>query len=268
MKTASATAQASWIEDERIALMKTSTARVANSKVVGNPSRAREKRCLACGKPNIDARRRYCSKECRDYINWVLSLSKGLLRAVNARYAAFSFTDDQVILDVFPVWSKHISRFVHRRIKGNKPAEDLKNLVLQFGQDWHDIVNNNGSRSYASLCLVNQNHKKDIHPNSIRPSKKSRPRLSRQETRCLEMLKLQRTDLAADGCTSKIKSAYKKMAKVHHPDVGGDEEKFKKLNDAHEQMLLWAENPQYTSRKALRECWSYDGATSRWSPPL
>jgi len=161
-----------------------------------------------------------------------------------------------------------LSRFVSRRIEGNKPAEDLKNLVLQFGQEWHHIVNNNGSRSYASLCLVNQNHSKDIQPSSIRPDRKSLPRLSRHETRCLEMLKLKRADLSDDGRTVKIKSAYKRMAKVHHPDVGGDEEAFKKLNDAHAQMLLWAENPHYTSRKSLPGCWSYDGATSRWSPPL
>jgi len=50
--------------------------------------------------------------------------------------------------------------------------------------------------------------------------------------------------------------------------VGGDEEIFKKLNDAHEQMLSWAENPQYTSKRALQDCWSYDSAASRWSPPL
>ena len=100
--------------------------------MVRNQARVREKRCLACGKPDIGARRRYCSNECREYINWVLSLSKGLLRAVNARYATFSFTDDQVILDVFPVWSKHISRFVHGRSKGNKPAEDLKKFWCQI----------------------------------------------------------------------------------------------------------------------------------------
>jgi len=248
--------------------MTTLPTEVAGAKNGRKKTRPRKKRCLACGKPNIDGRRRYCSKECRDYIQWVLSLSKGLLRAVNARYAAFSFTDDRVILDVFPVWSKHVSRFVQIRVKGNKPAEDLKRLVLQFGEEWHHIVNNNGSRSYASLCLVNQNSKKEIHPNAIRPAKKSHPRLSRQETECLEMLKLKRTDLSSEGITRKIKSAYKRMAKVHHPDVGGDEDAFKKLNAAHEQMLLWAENPHYTYRKALPGCWSYDGATSRWSPPL
>jgi hypothetical protein len=50
--------------------------------------------------------------------------------------------------------------------------------------------------------------------------------------------------------------------------MGGDDEKFKKLNAAHQQMLLWAENPHFTLRKALLDCWSYDGATNKWSPPL
>jgi len=31
-----------------------------------------------------------------------------------------------------------------------------------------------------------------------------------------------------------IKEAYKDLAKKHHPDVGGDEEKFKKINDAYQ----------------------------------
>lgn len=248
--------------------MKTPSIQALSKEPVRSAAPVGVRRCLSCGTDRIKPRRRYCSKGCREHINWVLSLSKGLLRTVNARYAAFSFTDDRVILDVFPVWSKHISRFVYRRIEGNKPAEDLKNLVLQFGKEWHDIVNNNRSRSYASLLLVNKNHEKSIHPNSIRPAKSSCPRLSKEEKRCLEILKLQRTELSADSCRGRIKLAYKRMAKVLHPDVGGDEERFKKLNNAHAQMLLWAENPQYTSRKALQDCWSYDGATSRWSPPL
>ena len=224
--------------------------------------------CLACGRDGIGSGRRYCSKACRNYTQWVLSLSKGLLRALNARYAAFSFTSDQVILDVFPIWSEHISRFMGPRTRGRKPAEDLKRLVLEFGREWHEMVNNNRSMSYASLHLVNRNHEKCIEPDEIKPDKNCRPRLSKHETGCLKILKLKRNDLSRGESKTKIKTAYKRMAKVYHPDAGGDEDKFKKLNDAHEQMLLWAENPQYTSRKALQDCWSYDGFTSRWSPPL
>ena len=242
--------------------------KTAKNQIQKVPVPSRKNTCLACGKEDIGSRRRYCSKECRGYIQWVLSLSKGLLRALNTRYAAFSFTSDQVILDVFPVWSKHISRFSRSRTRGNKPAEDLKRMVLEFGRQWHDMVNNNRSMSYASLHLVNRNHQKAIALEQIKPDRKSNPRLSKQETGSLKVLKLERNDLANDGSKATIRAAYKKMAKVHHPDAGGDEDQFKKLNNAHEQMLLWAENPQYTSRKALQGCWSYDGFNSRWSPPL
>ena len=97
---------------------------------------------------------------------------------------------------------------------------------------------------------------------------KAHLRLSKIEKNCLKILQLDRKDLASDGHIKKIKSAYKKMAKLYHPDIGGDEERFKQLNEAHKQMILWAENPQYASRKALPDCWSYDGSTNRWSPPL
>jgi hypothetical protein len=201
-------------------------------------------------------------------MTWVLSLSKGLLKAINARYAAFSFTENRVVLDVLSVWSKEVSRFSSRRRPGNKPAEDLKRLILQSGKEWHRMVGKNHSRSFASLFLLNMNHKKEIDPEKIVPLKKSSPRLSRHEKNCLKVLHLDRKDLVLDGNSRKIRSTYKKLAKLHHPDKGGDEERFKQLNEAHKQMLLWTENPQFTCRKALQGCWSYDSATNRWAPPL
>ena len=241
---------------------------IIDNRVVRCATPTKPARCLSCGTGRIKPGRRYCSKECRQQINWVLSLSKGLLKTFNARYAAFSFTHDHVILDILPVWSKGISRFICRRKPGNKPAGDLKRLILRSGREWHLLVDNNTSKSFASLFLLEKNQNKDIDPDSIKPNRKSRLRLSKREKDCLKILDLDRNDLCSDGQMARIKSAYKKMAKLHHPDVGGDAEKFKQLNEAHKQMLLWTENPQYTSRKALRDCWSYDGATNQWSPPL
>jgi len=212
--------------------------------------------------------RRYCSNDCRRQIQWVLSLSKGLLNVFNARYAAFSFSDRYVILDVLPVWSKSISRFFFRRTEGKKPAEDLKTLILESGERWYEIINNRNSRSYASLYLLKKNDSRTIPPDSIRPDERIKPRFSKSERASVKMLRLKMEELHAEGSFAKIKSAYKRLAKVHHPDMGGDAEKFKKLNEAHQQMLLWAANPQFTSRKALCDCWSFDGATNRWSPPL
>jgi len=199
---------------------------------------------------------------------WVLSLSKGLLVAFNARYAAFSFDQDFVVLDVLPVWSQEISRFLYKRPGGKKPAEDLKHLILESGSEWYRLVHNRTSRSYASLVLLKKNNKKDLNPKSIRPDNKLKPRLSRYERECLKLLELQIEELFSEGHAARIRSAYKRLAKVYHPDMGGDAEKFKKLNAAHQQMLLWAEKPHFTLRKALLDCWSYEGATNKWSPPL
>lgn len=241
---------------------------VSHHKTKDDSMPARKERCLACGTDQMKPRRRYCSNECRQQINWVLSLSKGLLKAFNARYAAFSFTGEHVILDVLPIWSKGISRFVSKRNNGNRPAADLKNLILQAGKEWHYLVNNKNSKSYASLFLLQKSHMGEIDPNSIKPNRKASPKLSIYEKNCLKLLKLERKDLCASGQMIKIKSAYRKMAKLYHPDMGGDEEKFKQLTLAHERMLMWAGNPQYVSRKALDGCWSYDGSTNKWSPPL
>ena len=251
-----------------IRIMKTSKDQLTCNNLVKRSMPARTGECISCGAVLVKRSRRYCTEGCRRQINWVLALSKGLLKTFNVRYAAFSFTGEYVILDLLPFWSKVISRFIYSRKPGRKPAEDLKDLVLQSGAEWHSMVNNNNSKSYASLFLLQKNHNIDINPNSIKPDRKINPRLSKYENRCLKILKLERKDLSTDCHAVKINSAYKKLAKIHHPDKGGDEAKFKQLNEAHKQMLLWVENPNYTSKKALYGCWSYDGSVGRWSPPL
>ncbi len=201
-------------------------------------------------------------------MNWVLSLSKGLLRAFNAKYATFSYTSEYVILDILPAWSKGISRFVGKRKTGRKPAEDFKELILYWSKKWHELVSNNNSKSYASFSLIKQTQAKGIDPESIKPMKVAIPRLSSREKVCLKILKIRKEELFSDGAVTLIRSAYKKLARIYHPDMGGDEEKFKLLNEAHKHMLMWAKNPNYTFRKAIEGCWSYDGKTNRWSPPL
>jgi curved DNA-binding protein CbpA len=40
--------------------------------------------------------------------------------------------------------------------------------------------------------------------------------------------------VAKDATAAQIKSAYRKLVKVHHPDKGGDEEQFRKITQAYE----------------------------------
>jgi hypothetical protein len=199
---------------------------------------------------------------------WVLSLSRGLLSILNARYASFSFNNIRVILDILPTWSKDISRFQKKRMPGRRPAEDLKDLILESGSEWHRMIQRNNSRSYASLCLLNKNSNKKLSSRALKPDGNRKPKFSRQEKEAIKFLNMTPEDLIIGGCVSRIKAAYKKMAKLHHPDMGGDAEKFKRLNEAHQQMLNWAENPHFTSKKALIDCWSFDSTTNRWTPPL
>jgi hypothetical protein len=228
----------------------------------------RKRKCLSCGTQDMGPGRRYCSKECRQQMVWVLSLSTGLLRVFNARYAAFSFNSGIVVLDVLPVWSNEISRFTYKRTNGKRPADDLKTLILRSGGEWYGMIHSKSSKSYASLCLLKKNHDSTITPESIKPDRRVRPRLSKREKEYMKLLRLTAEELLSDGHAAKIKSSYRKLAKFYHPDVGGDAKKFREINEAQHQMLLWAECPQFTSRKALTDCWSYDGATNRWSPPL
>ncbi len=232
------------------------------------PSITSERRCLSCGTSDIKPGRRYCSKECRQQMNWVLSLSKGLLKAFNARYATFFYNSEYVILDILPVWSKGVSRFLWKRTPGRKPAEDLKELILYWGKKWHELVNSSNSKSYASFFLIKQTYIEELDPEMLKPVKIMIPKLTEKEKFYLKILRIKKEDLFTSHPVDIIRSAYKRMAKLYHPDMGGDEEKFKQLTEAYRHILMWAKNPSYTFRKAIVGCWSYDGKTNRWTPPL
>ena len=48
-----------------------------------------------------------------------------------------------------------------------------------------------------------------------------------------------------DATQAEIKSAFKKLASKHHPDVGGDEEKFKEINEAYQTLSDSVKRQQY-----------------------
>ena len=248
--------------------MKPMAAQEPMAQLALKPARRVAKRtCLSCGTEEMKKGRRYCSKECRQKVNWVLALSKGLLITLNARYAAFSFTREMVMLDVYPSWSKDISRFTYGRKDGQKPAEDLKCLVVEWGREWHRLVNNKNSRSRASH--PDQQDQSERYSSRRRQTLQTRPAQTVPNgSTSLKILQLSRDDLSSESSNERIKSAYKKMAKIHHPGRRGRRRILQTAENAHEQMLHWAENPQYTFRKALEGCWFYDGYTGRWSPPL
>jgi hypothetical protein len=228
----------------------------------------RTRRCLACGSEDIKPGRRYCSRECRQKLQWTLSLSKGLLQTLNTRYAAFSFTEHYVALDIMPTWSNSISRFVCERKSGYSPAHALKELVLGAGNEWYKKRSRRISRSFSSQSILEENAERNINPDSIKPKPNKTPRLSTDQKKALKRFNLPVDTLIFGDYVREIKRAFRGMAKIHHPDKGGDGERFKEINRAHESMLEWIESPKFQSSSALPGCWSYNGYRNRWSPPL
>ena len=48
-----------------------------------------------------------------------------------------------------------------------------------------------------------------------------------------------------DASADEIKKAFRKLARKHHPDAGGDEEKFKEINEAYEVLSDAEKRAQY-----------------------
>lgn len=51
--------------------------------------------------------------------------------------------------------------------------------------------------------------------------------------------------LARGATEDEIKKAYRKLANIHHPDKGGDEEKFKEVKEAYEKLTSQEPEPQH-----------------------
>ncbi len=231
-------------------------------------SKKRASKCLACGTNDIKPGRRYCSKECRQKLIWSLSLSKGLLQTLHTRYAVFSFTEHFVALDVMPTWSNRISRFICRKKAGYSPANTLKELTLEAGKEWYKKRSSRISHSVASQSILEENIEYSINPDSIKPGTHKIPKLSADQKKGLRYLNIHMKKLTFGDYVKEIKKAYRGMAKVYHPDKGGDGDRFKEINRANELMQQWIEDPKFQLNNKLPGCWSYNGYTNRWSPPL
>ena len=109
-----------------------------------------EHQCLSCGSTDNLGRRWYCSKNCRQELVRGLDILVNLLRALGARYAAFSFDDDALILDVLTNNAKSGHRFVYERTSGKRPAQDLRTMIDELGELWWEKKRHTGKRYRAS----------------------------------------------------------------------------------------------------------------------
>lgn len=240
-----------------------------NTKYLPVKPSVKQKACISCGTLDMGRRRKFCSDECRDRMHWVLKLSTGLLKACSTRYAAFSFTDNVAILDILPTWSDKISRFMSFRRPGGKPADDLKFIILNAGQKWHEMVGNKVSWTAASMSLLEQNVNKGLKPDSVKPGKVTSLTCSNKTKKSLKILGLTYDEMAFGNRRKAITSAFRRMVKRFHPDTGGTSEDFNRIIAAHEQILSWSnDKPGFKTKIAIENGWSYNGYNNKWTPPL
>jgi hypothetical protein len=221
-------------------------------------------RCLSCGTSENMRRRKYCSVECRQRLRHNLNLRTGLLRALNTRYATFYFTETIIILDVLPYGSAELFSYIFPRTPGRKPVDDFCTMSNILGNAWWAERNRTNKRYRATSFILEKAKSKNADSAPIKPVAVKEPAKLKKS---LMFLKLNKSDLNSPGLQRKIKSAYRKQAMRHHPDLGGDAAGFRKLHDAYKQILKWSDNPVFISRRGFPDKWFYDGSAVRWVQP-
>jgi hypothetical protein len=223
-----------------------------------------ERRCLSCGTTENMQRRRYCSIECRQKLRHNLNIRTGLLQALQIRYATFYFTENLVVLDMLPYNATELVSFIFPRANGKKPVDAFCRMFNLLGNAWWQEVNRTKKRYVATRIILGKAKPIDGDVNSVRPLEVREPaRMARSMT----TLKLRRTDLNSPQLEQIIKRAFRRQAKKHHPDQGGDAMLFRRLHAAYEQLIRWSQHPSFTTRRGFPDKWFYEGGLDRWTQP-
>lgn len=221
--------------------------------------------CLACGTALRARQRRYCSPVCRQHLLISLNRRTGLLRALNTRYATFSFNEWIISMDLLPYGMEKIHSFMLPRSPGKKPVEDFCALCNVLGRAWWREKNRTHKRYIASQSILDRAALLAKAKESVIPPMTTVPTVGASH---LIRLELGFTDLVGrPNIETSIKQAFRRQAKRHHPDLGGNPKAFRKLHEAYEKLLEWARNPCFALKSGFPEKWLYEGATSRWSQP-
>ena len=222
------------------------------------------RRCLSCGTIENIGRRKYCSIECRQKLRHTLNIRTGLLRALNTRYATFYFTEDVIVLDVLPFGSKDIFSFIYPRKVKSKPVDDFHRMADMLGNAWWAERRRTNKKYLASLRVFEEAHRNNYVKNPVKPLEIKIPSI---KSKSLIHLKLGKSELESPELQRLIKKAYRTQAKKHHPDHGGNSAAFRKIQQAYQELLNWAESPSFVRRRGFPDKWFYDGNNNRWVQP-
>ena len=188
----------------------------------------------------------------------------GLLRALNTRYATFYFTRKVIILDLMPYGTREIFSFMFHRTPDDKPVDDFCRMANMLGNTWWAEKRRTNKNYLASQLLFNHAERQRRVRTAVNPVEIKIPTV---RSRSLVHLQLTRDDLDAPHLHATIKKAYRTQAKRHHPDIGGDAVAFRRIHQAYQDLLDWAEHPTFVKRRGFPDKWFYNGHTNRWVQP-
>ena len=228
------------------------------------PESGKTNMCLSCGTIEKMGKRRYCSIDCRQRLRYKLNMRTGLLKALYIRYATFYFTKTFIIMDLLPFNCKEIYSFIFPRSAGNKPADDFSKMSDILGNAWWTERKRTNRKYLASRHVLEKANIKNAQADSVKPLEIKIPIVKEKS---LIHLKIGRTELNTPQLQKLIKSAYRTQAKKHHPDLGGDTDAFRKIHQAYEELVSWAESPTFVERRGFPDKWFYDGDKNRWVQP-
>ncbi|MGD8835877.1 MAG: J domain-containing protein [Desulfobacteraceae bacterium] len=223
------------------------------------------RRCLACGDRLPPRHRRYCAMSCQQYLLASLNRRTGLLQALSTRYATFYFTEFIIVMDMLLYGVEQIHSYMLPRTPGKKPVEDFCQLSNILGTRWWNEKNRTKKRYLASKQVLEQAQKTKAPVNSVMPAALTVPSVKGSS---LIRLELSSDDLVPANLELKIKNAYRRQAKKHHPDLGGCQESFLKIQDAYEKLSQWAKRPTFIRQRGFPDKWFYQGANNRWIKPI
>lgn len=209
--------------------------------------------------------RKYCSVECRQQLRRQLNRRTGLLKALNTQYATFYFTDTLIILDVLVFDSDRMFSYVHSRLKNGKPVDDFIRMANRLGREWWLEQDRTQKRYLATRRILENATATDTIKKGTIPVEMKKPALNKSFLVCLD---LSREELTSPDAITHIKSAFRKQAKRTHPDHGGSAASFRRLHEAYNELIRWADQPVFTRRRGFFDKWFYESITNRWVQPM
>lgn len=204
-------------------------------KKIRQPKEKKQNFCLACGTTKNMGNRRYCSIKCRQKLRQKLNVRSGFLQALNVRYATFYFSETMIIMDVIPRGFREIFRFSHARTSGHKPGEDFSKMADMLGSAWWDEQKRTNRQYLASRYVLGMAKRETVSVVALRPRQMKIPTI---EKKYLDYLAVDKTELESAELRRIIKEAYRKQAKIHHPDIGGSAATVRAIHDAYKKLLI------------------------------